>query len=174
MLSGGFGSDFSYDCHTESSVNKVAKSILPQGVTSFCPTIVTSSKETYHRVIPKIAKRKGGKDGAEILGVHLEGPFINPAKKGAHQESFIKDFDCGIDSVKEVYGDLTNVAIVTLAPEKPKSGDVIKGLTDLGIVVSVGHSIANLSEGQRAVQSGATLITHLFNAMLPVSLISNL
>lgn len=150
-------------------MNRVAKHLLPYGVTSFCPTLVTSSKETYQRVVPKIPKRRGGKDGAEILGIHLEGPFINPAKKGAHSEDLIKDFDCGIETVKDVYGDLKNAAIITLAPEKAKSDTVIKELTDLGITVAVGHSIANLSEGEKAVQAGASLITHLFNAMLPVS-----
>lgn len=147
----------------------MAKKLLPHGVTSFCPTLVTSPKETYQRVVPKIPKRGGSKDGAGILGVHLEGPFINPAKKGAHPENLIKDFDYGMETVKDVYGDLKNAAIITLAPEKAKSETVIKELTDLGITVALGHSTANLSVGEKAVQSGASLITHLFNAMLPVS-----
>lgn len=149
-------------------MNRVAKHLLPHGVTSFCPTLVTSPKETYQRVIPKIPKRKGGKDGAGILGIHLEGPFINPAKKGAHPEDLIKDFDCAINTVKDMYGDLRNAAIVTLAPEKSRSEEVIRDLTNLGITVAVGHSTANLSAGEKAVKAGATLITHLFNAMLPV------
>lgn len=147
----------------------MAKQLLRHGVTSFCPTIVTSPKETYQRVIPKIPKRRGNKDGAGILGIHLEGPFINPEKKGAHPEDCIKDFDCGMEAVNDIYGDLTNAAIITLAPEKTKSDVVIKELTDLGVTVAVGHSTANLSVGEKAVESGASLITHLFNAMLPVS-----
>ncbi|KAL5278565.1 AMDHD2 family protein [Megaselia abdita] len=167
QINGGFGVDFSYDSQTEYAINRVAKHLLPHGVTSFCPTLVTSPKETYQRVIPKIPKRRGGKEGAGILGIHLEGPFINPAKKGAHPENLIKDFDCGMETVKDIYGDLKNAAIITLAPEKTQSEKIIQELTELGITVAVGHSIASLSIGEKAVQSGASLITHLFNAMLP-------
>lgn len=94
FIKGGFGIDFSYDIHSvEKGINEVAKGLLTYGVTSFCPTLVTSPKETYHQVLPKIKKRQGGKDGATILGVHVEGPFINPSKKGAHPENFIVELD---------------------------------------------------------------------------------
>lgn len=73
-----------------------------------------------------------------------------------------------MSNVLETYGPLDNVAIVTLAPEKANALDVIRQLTKANITVSIGHTMANLTQGEQAIQSGAKLITHLFNAMLPV------
>lgn len=151
----------------EDGINFVAKKLLEHGVTAFCPTIVTSSSETYRKVLPKIIKTEGGKAGAAILGVHIEGPFISPSKKGAHEEILIRQFDQGFQSVLDTYGSLNNVCCITLAPEIPNSMSVIKELRQRNIIISVGHSIANLKEGEEAVRNGASFITHLFNAMLP-------
>lgn len=68
----------------------------------------------------------------------------------------------------ETYGNLDNVAIITLAPEKENALKVIQELSDRNVTVSVGHSMANLTQGEAAINHGAKLITHLFNAMLPV------
>lgn len=91
---GGFGVDFSYNIdNVEEGVQKVAKGLLEYGVTSFCPTLVTSPTKTYHKILPRIKKQNGGSHGATVLGVHVEGPFISPNKKGAHPENFIKELD---------------------------------------------------------------------------------
>ncbi|XP_005191549.1 N-acetylglucosamine-6-phosphate deacetylase [Musca domestica] len=163
QINGGFGVDFSYDTDTvEEGINKVACGLIKTGVTSFCPTIVTSPMETYHKVLPRIPETT---NGAGVLGVHLEGPFINIKKKGAHPEECIKSLENGFQGLMDVYGSLKNVKIITLAPELESSENVIKQLTEQGITVAVGHSMASLKHGEAAVQNGATLITHLFNAM---------
>nr|NP_001298638.1 putative N-acetylglucosamine-6-phosphate deacetylase [Papilio polytes]BAM20462.1 n-acetylglucosamine-6-phosphate deacetylase [Papilio polytes] len=168
QINGGWGIDFSFDSDdVEKGVYKVAKELLAHGVTSFCPTMVTSDKKKYASILPRIKKTPGGKHGATILGVHLEGPFISLAKKGAHSDDYIINPDKGLESLCEVYGSLDDVIIVTLAPELPGALDAIKGLTSLGIKVALGHSTANLADGEKAVKCGANLITHLFNAMLP-------
>lgn len=168
QLNGGFGYDFSSDLdHLEEAVSVVAKGLLATGVTSFCPTIVTSPVSVYRQILPKIERTSGGHDGAGVLGVHLEGPYISPEKKGAHPLEFIKELKQGMSEVEETYGRLDNVALLTVAPEIPGICEVISNLSSRGIIVSVGHSNGNLEHGEAAVNCGASFITHLFNAMLP-------
>jgi N-acetylglucosamine-6-phosphate deacetylase len=120
-------------------------------------------------------KRKGdAKKGSEILGAHIEGPFISHEKKGAHNQDIFRTGKNGISEFDEAYGPELKkgseaVSIITLAPEIEGVIDVIPELAKRDICVSIGHSAATISEAETAVTKGATLITHLFNAMLPVS-----
>lgn len=169
QINGGYGIDFSQASEDVSDgVSYVAKKILEHGVTSFCPTLVTSPPEVYHKVLPQVKVHDGGPHGAGVLGFHLEGPFISAQKKGAHPEKYLRTFKSGgLEHLMEVYGSLDDVAIVTLAPELPGSQSVVRELSQRGITVSLGHSAADLSQAEEAVQHGASFITHLFNAMLP-------
>lgn len=168
---GGFGYDFTHNtADVRRGVDEVAQRILAHGVTSFCPTLITAQPHTYQAVLPHIPKRPGGQHGATVLGCHVEGPFIRTEKKGAHPTDCIRDFgEKGFDTLLKTYGSLDNIAIVTLAPEKPQALAVIEELSARGITAAVGHSMATLQDGEAAVRSGSNLITHLFNAMLPVS-----
>ncbi|KAL0993722.1 hypothetical protein UPYG_G00112430 [Umbra pygmaea] len=169
QINGGYGIDFSQATdYVKGGVSLVAKKILEHGVTSFLPTLVTSPPDIYHKVLPKVQVQSGGMQGAGVLGFHLEGPFISLEKKGAHPEEYLRSFlSDGMSDLIETYGTLDNVAMVTLAPELPNSQTVVRELTQRGITVSLGHSVANLSQAENAVQHGASFITHLFNAMLP-------
>ncbi|KAG5279730.1 hypothetical protein AALO_G00080980 [Alosa alosa] len=168
QINGGYGVDFSLASGDISGgVALVAKKILEHGVTSFCPTLVTSPSSVYSQVLPQIEVQNGGVSGAGVIGVHLEGPFISEEKRGAHPPKFLRSFEAGVTDLLEIYGKLDNVAMVTLAPELANSGPVIQELVRRGITVSVGHSMADLSQAEEAVIQGASFITHLFNAMLP-------
>lgn len=141
QINGGFGIDFSSEPEKlDHGVRKVAKGLLQHGVTSFCPTIVTSSHESYLQILPKIKKCRGGPHGAEILGVHLEGPFINPMKKGAHPEHLMRTIS-GIHDVEKVYGSLENAVIITMAPEIEGNTHVFEEIVQRGIVVSIGEEL---------------------------------
>ncbi|XP_061837504.1 N-acetylglucosamine-6-phosphate deacetylase isoform X1 [Nerophis lumbriciformis] len=169
QINGGYGVDFSQVSEdVNASVSLVARKVLEHGVTSFCPTLVTSPLDVYHKVLPQVKVHDGGRHGAGVLGVHLEGPFISAEKKGAHPERFLRTFASGGSAdLIEVYGSLDDVAMVTLAPELEGSQSAVKELCQRGVTVSLGHSVANLSQAEEAVQHGASFITHLFNAMLP-------
>lgn len=137
------------------------------GVDEFMPTIVTTSVEKIHQSLEviKVFKQFKNKDNeADILGVHLEGPFLNKDKKGAHPEEYLLPLN--LENVKKVFNNYENIIkIITLAPELDTQGDVIPYLTDLGVVVSLGHSMATANEAKRAFDQGASMVTHAFNAM---------
>ncbi|CAG2111430.1 unnamed protein product, partial [Medioppia subpectinata] len=168
QINGHFGYDFSNcDIDIKEAIHKTASGLVRHGVTAFCPTLVTQSEESYHKILPQIERTAGSKAfGATNLGAHVEGPFISRDKKGAHPLEYIKSID-SFETIKRTYKYLDNVSIITLAPELDPTGDYVRQLVDAGITVSVGHSTATLQEGERAINSGATFITHLFNAMLP-------
>uniref|UniRef100_A0A2P2IBP7 N-acetylglucosamine-6-phosphate deacetylase n=1 Tax=Hirondellea gigas TaxID=1518452 RepID=A0A2P2IBP7_9CRUS len=168
QINGGYGYDFSSEPdRLAEALQVVSKGLLRTGVTSYCPTIVTSPPHIYKQVLPQLGKKAGGVHGATVLGAHVEGPFINPEKKGAHPAEHMLTFAEGPSVLERVYGSLDNITLLTLAPELPGTLEAVAALHDRGIVVSVGHSNGNLEQGEAAVQAGASFITHLFNAMLP-------
>lgn len=124
-------------------------------------------------MLPLLGARPGRGAAAEILGAHVEGPFISQEKKGAHDQAIFRTGD--IRAFNEAYGEeaLKNVIqIITVAPELPGVLDAIPELARLGITISIGHSAASIDEAQAGVRRGATFITHLFNAMKPVTQLS--
>lgn len=123
-------------------------------------------KILFCKILPKFKRCCGSEKGAAILGAHVEGPFISSQKPGAHNICDIKSLENS--NLLDTYGSLENIGIVTLAPELHGSMEVIKLLSNNGIVVSLGHTSSDMETSIRAVQNGATFITHLFNAMPPV------
>ncbi|OQV20523.1 putative N-acetylglucosamine-6-phosphate deacetylase [Hypsibius exemplaris] len=168
QINGGFGVDFTSCTATTigSAVALVRKNILAHGVTSFCPTVITSSPALYHELLPHVKRARGGAHGAEILGLHLEGPYINKDKKGAHRLEFVQTtLPNGAVDFDTTYGDLGDTSIITVAPELEGGMVAIEQLAKRGITVSLGHSDANIDLAQEAIRRGARCMTHLFNAM---------
>uniref|UniRef100_A0AC34FMP5 N-acetylglucosamine-6-phosphate deacetylase n=1 Tax=Panagrolaimus sp. ES5 TaxID=591445 RepID=A0AC34FMP5_9BILA len=151
----------------EKNVNKVRLKILSTGVTSFCPTIITSDAQIYKKLLPYYKRQNGSQHGAGMLGIHLEGPFISSSKKGCHPVERIRTSfgDNPEDTFATVYGNLDNVDIISLAPELYGAIDAIKYLKSKGIIISLGHSSGGLDDAEKGIKAGATALTHLFNAM---------
>ncbi|KAI8323964.1 Metallo-dependent hydrolase, partial [Martensiomyces pterosporus] len=171
QLNGAFGYDFSFNrTDIDKCLDIVSRGILLQGCTSFCPTTVSSMPETYHDVLPRIGKRPGSlRNGAESLGAHVEGPFMNPKKKGAHELACLRSAPNGLADFDKCYG-LENlrkyVTYMTVAPEVEGVLETIPQLMyECSIGVSQGHSVATNDIARRAHANGARMITHLFNAM---------
>ncbi|CDW55998.1 N-acetylglucosamine-6-phosphate deacetylase [Trichuris trichiura] len=171
QVNGGFGVNLSHDSEDLiSQLDKLAMSLPQSGVTAFCPTLISSTSSFYQKALRSYKARPGGGcKGATVLGLHLEGPFINKSRAGAHQiEHIAEGFGENCEMLKSIYGrDLSEVCIITLAPELTNGMDAIRHLSKKGIRVSIGHCKASLSIGLRAIECGATGITHLFNAMSP-------
>lgn len=163
QINGAFGIDFSI---SPERVGDAAK-LLPQyGVTAFLPTVVSNAKNRYQSIIPLLQPKVGGSNGASILGIHLEGPFLNSMKSGAHNPSFITSIDN--QALDSFYGSLDGVKIVTLAPEIPGALEAIRYLSERNIIAAAGHSLATYSQMRQAIDAGIRLATHLFNAMPPL------
>jgi len=171
QINGAFGVDFTGDCdNIEEGLRKVSLEILKQGVTSYCPTIVSSRPEVYSKVLPYTTPRKGSAEhGAEILGAHLEGPFISDQKYGAHEVATLRTATNGIADFNEVYSldkiDPSSVAIITVAPDVEGMMDVIPELVKKVPLVTLGHSPATVDVAEQAIKRGARMVTHMFNAM---------
>ncbi|HEY9653035.1 MAG TPA: N-acetylglucosamine-6-phosphate deacetylase [Coleofasciculaceae cyanobacterium] len=171
QINGGLGLAFtdvtSADKYT---LNKICQYLWHQGIDAFLPTLVTTSVENIQRSLSIFADflatspNRQQQRSAEILGVHLEGPFLNPQKRGAHPAEYLLPLT--IDDVKLVLGNYAHVVkVITLAPELDATGEVIPYLRSLGIIVSLGHSQATATQAERAFGLGASMVTHGFNAM---------
>jgi N-acetylglucosamine-6-phosphate deacetylase len=103
-------------------------------------------------------------DTAQILGVHLEGPFLNPDKRGAHPAVYLQPLKVNlVGAILSEYSSI--VKVITLAPELDPTGAAIDYLRSLGTIVSLGHSLADFAQAQTAFANGASMVTHAFNAM---------
>ena len=154
---------------TIESLLHISKALPQEGVTSFLATTITQSNEKIKDVLINIHDYINGYNnhGAEVLGVHLEGPFISKEYAGAHLKEFIQKPTLEVfQQYQQASGN--SIRMVTLSPEEDEDHRLIKYLRNQGIVASIGHTKAKYQEVQVAVENGATGVTHLYNAMLGV------
>jgi N-acetylglucosamine-6-phosphate deacetylase len=173
QINGGLGLAFpDLEITDLEKLDKISDYLGNQGIDGYLPTLVTTSVEKFQKSLSVIAKyiekqKQENRGIAQVLGVHLEGPFLNYEKRGAHPGQYL--LTPSIETIDKIFGDyLLIVKIITLAPELDSSGTVIKYLSDRGITVSLGHSQASQEIAKKAFFQGAKMVTHAFNAMPPL------
>lgn len=159
---GAAGEDFS-DGNPE-GLKKILQYEKRCGITSYCPTSMTFPKERLRQIFASI-KGAQTEDGAAVVGINMEGPFLDPAKKGAHVEKWIAAPDVAF--VRELNQDADGlVRLVTLAPNMDGAEEFIKEMHE-EVCISLGHTAADYDCASRAMKLGAHHVTHLYNAMQP-------
>lgn len=151
------------------ALSKIAEAVASEGTTAFLATTMTQSPENITKALKAVDTYvKLKKDsGAEILGVHLEGPFISPKHIGAQPLEYVaKPSVETFKKYEEASGNL--IKIVTMAPEQDETGELIKYLNQKGIVASIGHTGATYAQAERGVDLGAKSVTHTYNAQTPL------
>jgi len=140
------------------------------GVESICPTLVTCAVEPLRQALAVLAQARAEQapHHCRLLGAHLEGPFLAPARRGAHPEQHLAaPSTAALHERIEGFtgGPAGDIALVTLAPELEGAAEVIAALRRMGVVVSLGHSAANEAQANAAFDAGVAMLTHTFNAM---------
>lgn len=161
QVNGGDGMLFAEHPSAE-ALEAIWQACLKGGTTSFLPTVVTNEMAVIHQAIEAV-RNYWKKDGLGAIGLHVEGPYLNPAKRGAHHLDFIKkptvrEVEALLDAGKGV------IKKITLAPEVC-SEEILQLILDEGIILSAGHSDATYEQGMQAFKNGVKMATHLFNAM---------
>ena len=159
---GAAGEDFS-DGNPE-GLKKILQYEKRCGITSYCPTSMTFPKERLRQIFASI-KGAQTEEGAKVVGINMEGPFLDPVKKGAHVEEWIAAPDAAF--VRELNQDVDGlVRLVTLAPNMEGAEEFIKEMHE-EVCISLGHTAADYDCASGAMKLGAHHVTHLYNAMQP-------
>lgn len=162
---GCVGEDFS-DA-TPEGLQKIADYELSEGVTYICPAGMTLLEDQLTKICKNTAAHRAKyTTGAEVVGAHLEGPFLSAAKKGAQNEAFLHTPDIAMLRRLQAAAEGA-VKLVTVAPEEPNGLEFVREAVSDGITVSVGHTVADYETASAAFAAGASHATHLYNGMPP-------
>jgi len=158
QVNGGYGIDLA---SAPERVGELAGRLPATGVTGFLPTLVSAPADRFEDWAARIAAATA-EPGARVLGLHLEGPFLSPDRPGAHDAAIIRAADA--DCFERMLA-LPGLRLVTMAPERPDAIGRIARLVARGLVVSLGHTAADLDQMRAGIDAGARLVTHVYNAM---------
>jgi N-acetylglucosamine-6-phosphate deacetylase len=139
---------------------RARQAMAAAGVTAFLPTLVTSPADVCKAALQQVGLAQHA-PGPRVLGAHLEGPFLSPSFKGAHDERWLRLPDT---AAADELCDAGPVALMTVAPELAGGMDLVRHLVERGVVVSLGHTDADAAQAHAAYDAGARAVTHLFNA----------
>lgn len=160
----GCGGVMFNDAITAKTLDVMHQTNLKSGTTSYLPTLITSPDEDMLQSLDVVSEFRK-RNPYNILGLHLEGPYLNPKRKGIHNEAYIRKPDrIMIEKIAAAGREV--VKLITLAPEQAEPDD-IRLLADQGIVVSAGHTDASFEQAIAGFDAGVKMVTHLFNAMSP-------
>jgi N-acetylglucosamine-6-phosphate deacetylase len=149
------------------SLERISRELARFGVTGFLATLATLSPDDLRAAVDSIARTAGSLSGARVLGIHLEGPYLSPARAGAQAVPHMRA--PSLEEFDELQARCAGmIRLVTIAPELPGALSFIAAVRQRGVIVSIGHSNATAEETMLGVEAGATHVTHLFNAMRAV------
>ena len=163
QVNGGGGVLFNAE-PTADGVLKIAQAFRKYGTVGLMPTLVTDAPELMPRAIAAI--REARRIDPAVLGVHLEGPFLDPRRKGAHEARYIREITA--DDVELIASADCGAVMLTLAPNRVPV-ETIRTLAERGVLVSLGHAEATHAQARAALDAGARAFTHLHNAMSPLT-----
>lgn len=164
----GGGGGMSID-GTPQSIERIVQAHAKHGTTGMLITTISVEDNLLMNSLASIATVKENKlTGAKILGIHLEGPFISEAKRGAHQKQYLKKPD---QSLFDLMSNMArgNIQILSLAPELENSDTLIEHASKQGVIIGFAHSEANYATTKKAITKGMSICTHLFNGMNPLT-----
>lgn len=165
LVHGGVGSGFSDGEYHH--FDKISQYFLKHGTTTMLASLYAKPEKELLKTIENLAKYIKSHPESNIFGIHMEGPYLNKAFKGAMNENYL--WTPTVESWKKMWEASQGlIKIMTIAPELPGAIEVMRAAAQDGVVLSIGHSMATYDEIEAAIDNGAAHVTHMFNAMSPL------
>lgn len=165
LVHGGNGAGFADD-DDPNALQKISEFFFQHGTTGLLASLFSKKMELLKNDMTRLADYIEQHSDSNIWGIHMEGPFINPAIKGAHKIEYL--WEPNVDMWNELYeSSRGHIKLMTISPELPGNMEVIRKASSQGVVPSIGHTLALYDDIEKAIDNGAAHVTHMFNAMRP-------